>query len=265
MNAEDRRKYILEKLNVQESISISDICGELSMSLPTVRNDFDVLEKSGKIIRTFGGAILNRQNLGTETHDSTPKLMTYTNRTSRFHENKVKIGNLASTLVSDFDIVFLDAGTTVFEILDGIISRKIEKLVVLTNSIYVGTYLMNVPDIIHYVMGGSINSFSMATIGYKTIDEIKQNHVNKVFLGADGLAADGFTVQDINEAMIKRAMIDIAAEKYLLVDSSKIKNPTFIEVAKFDVLNAVITENGIFHINKDNMEESIAAINRQKV
>ena len=167
-------------------------------------------------------------------------------------------------MVSDCDIIFLDAGTTVFQILDGIVAKKTEKLVVLTNSLNVCTYLMTVQNIVHNLMGGSVRPVSMATVGFRTIDEIKRCRVNKAFLGADGMNAEGFTVQDINEAMTKQAMMEIAAEKYLLADSSKISNPTFIEVAKFEALDAVITENGIFRIDRENIKDSIARVNSQK-
>jgi len=262
MNALDRRSFIIDKLNIYKNISIKDICNELSVSLPTIRNDLDILEQSGHIIRTFGGAILNEQsNRNNEQNNSLE--LPYGIRTSQNYENKVKIGGIAAELIKDSDIIFLDAGTTVFQILDGIIAKKIKKLVVLTNSLHVCMYLMNIPDIIHYLVGGSIKSTSMATIGFRTIDEIKRNRVNKVFLGADGLNSDGFMVQDINEAKTKQAMMEIAAVKYLLADSSKINNPTFIEVAKFEELDAVVTENGIFGIDKENIEESINAINSQ--
>ena len=264
MNAENRRKHILDKLSLLGTVSAKDLCGELSVTLQTIHNDFDALEKSEKIIRTFGGAILNEQGIKDAVQGGIIHNGTYANRISRFLENKIKIGSFAASLITDFDTVFLDAGTTVFQVLDGIVSKKTERLVVLTNSIYVSTYLMNIPDVVHYLMGGTVKSSSMATVGFKTIEEIKRNRVNKVFLGADGMGNDGFTVQDINESMTKLAMIDIAAEKYLLVDTSKISSPTFVEVAKFGVLDAVITENGIFYIDKNNIEKSVEAINNQK-
>jgi DeoR family glycerol-3-phosphate regulon repressor len=265
MNALDRRRFIIDKLNIYKNISIKDICNELSVSLPTIRNDFDILEQSGHIIRTFGGAILNEKNNKNNAQNNiSDSLIPYEIRTSQNHEKKVRIGSIAAGLIKDSDIIFLDAGTTVFQILDGIAARKIEKLVVLTNSLQVCTYLMNMPNIIHYLIGGSVHSTSMATIGFRTIDEIKRNRVNKVFLGADGMNSDGFTVQDINESKTKQAMMEIAAVKYLLADSSKINNPTFIEVAKFEELDAVITENGIFNIDNENIENSINAINRQE-
>ena len=270
MNAGDRRKFILEKLNIERSISVKDICGELSVSFPTIRNDLEVLEQSGHIIRTFGGAILNEQgNQGNknDAHENDSNVIPYGFRISRHHDNKVRIGHIAASLVSDCDIIFLDAGTTVFQILDGIVAKKTEKLVVLTNSLNVCTYLMTMQNIVHNLMGGSVRPVSMATVGFRTIDEIKRCRVNKAFLGADGMNAEGFTVQDINEAMTKQAMMEIAAEKYLLADSSKINNPTFIEVAKFESLDAVITENGIFRIDRENREnivDSIARINSQK-
>ena len=220
------------------------------MSLPTVRNDLNVLEKSGKIIRTFGGAILNEKG---DDNGYGRSVLPFSSRLSRNYNSKVEIGKLAASLVSPFDVIFLDAGTTVFQILKEISS--IDHLVVLTNSINICTCLMEIPRVSHYLIGGSVKPASMATIGQRTIDEIRRNKVNKVFLGCDGLSDNGFTVQDINEAMTKLAMIDIATKRYLLVDTSKINRSTFVDVAGLDVLDAIITEKGIYYINKRYGEE----------
>lgn len=250
MNSATRRKYILDKLNTERSISIKDICNELTVSLPTIRNDLDILERNGDIIRTFGGAILNEQ----KPRNDSPQSVSYSTRIAHNLESKIKIGKYAASLVNPFDSLFLDAGTTVYQILDDI--KDIDHLVVLTNSINVCTYLMEIPRIVHYLMGGSVKPSSMATVGIKTIEDIRRNKVNKVFLGADGMSADAFTVQDVNEAMTKLAMMEIAAKKYLMVDSSKFNNATFVEVAKFDMLDAIITEKGIRYIKPQKDENA---------
>jgi len=237
----------MAKLHAHNTVYVKELQEELSASLPTIRSDLNALEQSGLAIRTFGGAILNEQKQRQKRKVSE---LSYSVRISQNQESKTKIGKFAASLISNYDAVFLDAGTTVFHALEEIVQRDIMQLIILTNSIYICTYLADYPHIGHILMGGSVKPISMATIGFKTIEDIKRNKVNKVFLGADGLSEDGFTVQDINEAMTKLAMIDIAAEKYLLVDSSKINNPTFTEVAKFGALDAIITEKGIIRVNK---------------
>jgi len=253
MNVNGRRKHIIDKLHLYGAVNVNELQNELLVSLPTIRSDLNELERSGVIIRTFGGAILNEQKQNqNQNQDYNHKVaeLSYSARIPRNQESKTKIGKIAVELISNYDSVFLDAGTTVFHLLEEIVQRNIMQLVILTNSIYMCTYLTDYPHVGHILMGGSVKPVSMATIGFKTIEEIKRNKVNKVFLGADGLSEDGFTVQDINEAMTKLAMIDIAVEKYLLVDSSKINNPTFAEVAKYDVLDAIITEKGMIYIKK---------------
>lgn len=257
MDAATRRKHIVERLISQKTISVKDIRDEFSVSLPTVRNDLDFLEQSGVVIRTFGGAILNTQ--AEDEHKNGHDALWYSARITRNRGSKEKIGKLAAELVSPLDVIFLDAGTTVYQMLKEI--ESVDNLAVLTNSIHVCTHLMDVSRITHYLMGGAVKPISFATIGLETVKNIKENKVNKVFLGADGLSNDYFTVQDVNEAITKQAMMDIATEKYLLVDTSKINKPTFVDVAKFTTLDAIITENGIYDIKGRDVETLSSILN----
>jgi len=231
MFAEERQYLIAERVKRNGKVLVSDLSSELGVSLPTIRRDLDELERKSIIKKIHGGAIATTEELP------------FSERNIKNHREKVKIAETASGLVCDNDIIFLDAGTTVFQMVSFIKDRS--NTVVLTNSIKTAVALLNYPNIVTNLIGGAIKPVSYATVGAEAIANIKRYKVNKLFLGADGVGDDNFTVQDINEAYTKQAMLEIASERYLLVDSSKIGKPTFVEVGKLKGLTKVITENDV--------------------
>jgi len=231
MLADERLQAILYKINKEGAVFVGALSTEFGVSMPTIRRDIDELEKRRSLKKIHGGATLFTEELP------------FGERNIRNHKEKAIIAETAARLIEENDTIFLDAGTTVYQMINYI--KDIKNLVVLTNSLKTATSLMNYPNIVTILIGGSVKPSSYATVGIEAINNIKRYKVKKLFIGADGLDDVCFTVQDINEALTKKAMIEISAEKYLLVDSSKLGNPTFVEVTGLDQLDAVITEKGI--------------------
>ena len=55
MNAKDRLLEIGSVLS-ERPVSVEELAGRYGVSLSTIRRDLEVLEKSGQILRTYGGA-----------------------------------------------------------------------------------------------------------------------------------------------------------------------------------------------------------------
>jgi DeoR family transcriptional regulator, fructose operon transcriptional repressor len=228
MLAEERQEIIIDLVNKKGTVMVTDLGRELNVSLPTIRRDLEELAKKGQIKKIHGGAM------------TLTKELSFGERKVQNIKEKIRIAEIASRFVNDSDVIFLDAGTTVFQMVNFL--RKRNNLVILTNSIETSLSLIGLPNIVCNLIGGSIKPVSYATVGVEAIQNIKRYKVNKLFMGADGVADHTFTVQDINEALTKRAMMEIACERYLLIDSSKIGKPTFVEVGKLDELTKIITE-----------------------
>ena len=75
------------------------------------------------------------------------------------------------------------------------------------------------------------------------MDFIQTLRVDKTFLGADAIHADG-SIGNVNieEVAIKRSMIKAASSVILLVDSSKFFVKGFAEVGTLADVNMVITD-----------------------
>ena len=59
MLAAERRNMILEKLQDEKKVVVSELSGLFDVSEETIRRDLDKLDKEGLAVKSYGGAILN--------------------------------------------------------------------------------------------------------------------------------------------------------------------------------------------------------------
>ena len=65
MLAVERRNLILEKLQNERKVVVSELSALFDVSEETIRRDLDKLDREGLAIKSYGGAVLN-ENTGVE-------------------------------------------------------------------------------------------------------------------------------------------------------------------------------------------------------
>ncbi|MFR9233064.1 MAG: DeoR family transcriptional regulator [Eisenbergiella massiliensis] len=58
MLAVERRNLILEKLQEDKKVIVSELSQEFQVSEETIRRDLDKLDKDGLAVKSYGGAVL---------------------------------------------------------------------------------------------------------------------------------------------------------------------------------------------------------------
>lgn len=105
ISVDDRRKKILELLAVKGKIRVSELSRQFGISDVTIRLDLGELEKAGLLERVHGGAV------------STSKAyfnMDFSERISRFEEEKRNIARTAAAMVKVNDTLIINSGTTTY-------------------------------------------------------------------------------------------------------------------------------------------------------
>ncbi|HHV25911.1 DeoR/GlpR transcriptional regulator [Anaerosalibacter bizertensis] len=232
MFAEERRMKIIEMIKKGESVKVSELTKRFNVSESTIRRDLVELERSGKILRTHGGAVSKSIN----------KLeATFLEKQDKYAEEKDRIGRIAASQIEDGDTIIIDSGTTTYYISKYL---KAKDITIITNSIVLTYELANREDIEVINTGGTIRINTKAQVGPITERTIKQFRVNKTFLGANGLSIKyGVTTPTLDEAVIKQAMIDATSQVYLLVDESKFSQVYSSVICSLDELDYIITNN----------------------
>ena len=108
MIVEERLSLIREILKKEETVSNARLLEKLDISESTLRRDLDYLQEKGEIRRVHGGATLNK--LLEETNFKF-------NETTNIKSKRI-IGKKASKLIEDGSHVFLDAGTTIYSLIE---------------------------------------------------------------------------------------------------------------------------------------------------
>jgi len=211
MLAELRMEAILAELEGKQAVSVAQLCQMTGASEATIRRDLNELARRGKLNKVHGGALPIREEFRMEAPNMDVKRQLHT-------PEKMRIARYAAGLITNDDVVYLDAGSTVMHMVEHI---QAPNAVFVTNSVECAQLLPR-RGLRTYVLGGVIKPGTLAIIGCEALEGLKKYNFTKTFLGTNGIAAaPGFTTPDPEEAMVKAAAAAHARESWVLADSSK--------------------------------------------
>ncbi|MCG7330431.1 DeoR/GlpR family DNA-binding transcription regulator [Streptococcus cristatus] len=213
-----RKQLILEKVMKDKFVSLEYLVKALETSESTVRRDLDELESERKLRRVHGGAeslhFLQEEESNQE-------------KSIKNIQEKTRIAQKAASLIQEYDVIFIDAGTTNELLVNELHDPSVT---VVTNSIHHATKLVerNIPTVI---IGGVVKRSTDASIGGVALNQIGQLNFDKAFIGMNGIDDGFFTTPDMEEGAVKRAILENAKRTYVLADASKLGNTSFAKVA----------------------------------
>jgi len=235
MEHELRKRYILNYLNKNESISIQDIVGNFDISEITARRDLNELESKGFLFRVHGGAIKSKMTGG---------LFDFNNKAIQFRDQKIEICRYAAGFIEEGDTIYMDCGTTVYFLARFL--KKIQNLRVITNSLPVISELLPFPRIKVYLIGGELDNSRKALYGPMTENLLNRYKADKAFIGAGGASiAHGLSSVDEKEASITIKMAESAKQVFLLCDSSKLEKDSYFTYSSLSLVTYLITNNSV--------------------
>ena len=91
-------------------------------------------------------------------------------------------------------------------------------------------------------VGGSLYEPGLSFVGPLAESFLEGLHVDKVFLGVNGVSLRGVSVNNAQEAGIKRKMIEAADQVIVLADASKVGVDSFVTVAPLKRIHTLITD-----------------------
>ncbi len=246
----ERLEQITRYVNEKGFVSISELLKLFHVSKPTIMRDLLKLEEKYLIVRTYGGASSVRKGTTFEPRHSVKE--------GNAIDKKTKIALLAKKLIHPGETIVLDTGSTTLMLAKQLLHVK--NITVITNDIKIAMTLSENEDIELVVLGGQKRKGVYSLVGPFTENVLQNLNVDKVFLGADAVDIDkGITNSNIDEINIKRMMIMNAKEKILLADSSKFNTIAFSKIASIDVLDTIVTDNGV------NEKDILKALSEKKV
>lgn len=232
MLALERRNKIIEMLEDQKKVVVSDLSREFKVSEETIRRDLDKLDHDGIAVKSYGGAVFN---------DNNSIDMPFNIRKKRNVFGKQKIATIVAGLINDGDHIILDASTTAVFIAKAIKNKH--NLTVLTNSIEIIIELSDVVDWNIISSGGSLKEGYLALVGPQTVENLSAFNVEKAFFSCKGVSAEkGITEGNEQFAQTKQVMMRSSEHRILTVDSSKFDRVAFSKVCDIKDIDTVVTD-----------------------
>lgn len=210
MLTSQRKKLILTRLAHDGQVVAKALSGELGTSEDTIRRDLRELALEGKLQRVHGGAL-----------PASPAVATLAVRRAVSLDDKAALGRAGAALVQPGQVVILDGGTTTTEL-----ARCLPldlHVTVVTHSPGIAVELAEHPHVEVILLGGRLFKHSMVTVGASTIKAASQIRADLYFMGATGVhSSAGVSTGDFEEASVKRALHECAADTVVMASSEKL-------------------------------------------
>lgn len=229
----ERRDRILGYLAERSLLAVKDAVRLLDVGELTVRRDFNALAAEGLAERIRGGIRLERQ----------ADMQPFGLREVSHGPAKTAIGRRAAGLLQDGDTVFIDGGTTTYQVADFLPNCRLR---VITNSLRLAARLESrlhvLPKLELFVTGGLLHPNSGLLVGPGARQSLEQYHADWAFLSAGGVNAQG--IFNTNEPVVdsERVMIAQAEKVVVMADHSKIGRHAMCHVCKLDAIDMILTD-----------------------
>jgi DeoR/GlpR family transcriptional regulator of sugar metabolism len=231
MLAGQRQSEILSRMEGSGGARVSALAQALCVTQETIRRDMQKLERQRKLIRIHGGAIPIRE----EQRD-----LPFDVRKTANLEAKRALAARALQEIGEGDVVALDASSTAYELARALPDMP---LTVVTNSVSVSVTLMTCSHIRVVSTGGILEVGSRSYVGSLAEAALQRLNVNKLFLSSKGIdPRRGLSETTDEQARVKRRMMDVSEQVFLLADHSKFGVRSAVFFADTLEANVVITD-----------------------
>jgi DeoR/GlpR family transcriptional regulator of sugar metabolism len=232
MLKEERQQAIIELMRRNGKVLVADLIAHLNVSEDTIRRDLNELAEVGILQRVHGGALPRAPSLP------------YDQRVRETDAAKRAMAETVARLIHDGQVVLMDSGSTILEVVAHLPTTL--RATIVTNSLPVAAALAHHPEVEVHVLGGRLKKDAQAMIGVPVVDALRQFRADLCLLGVCSLHPDiGITMLDIEEAYIKRAMIEQAAEVVAVADATKLGTAAPYVIAPLSSLTYLITDSSI--------------------
>lgn len=240
MLKEERHQYIIDRINKDSRIYVTDLSEELRVSDDTLRRDLVELERLGLLTKVHGGAIA-KSGISLQFAE-------------RLNTGTVIKQQMAAKLVplfSEGDVILIDGGTSNLEVARQIPRDK--RFTVYTNCLPIANELSAFPLVDLILLGGKVFPSSQVTVGLSVFQMLQSVYPDWVIIGVSDIHPQkGLTTSDREEAIIKRSMIQQGGKRVVIADGYKLGTARSFHVASLGEMDYIVTEDSKVEYIREN-------------
>ncbi len=245
MFAAERQAMIVEMIRQNGSVQVDALARELGVSSMTIRRDLVKLKEEDKIERCHGGAVAKHET-------------DYADKQISHQGVKKRLARVCASLVSEGDTVFLDAGTTTYEIAKLI--KEVRGILVVTNDLEIAQLLKS-SEAELFICGGSIQKSTGSTFGRYATQMLADFKFDVGFFGAACINKEFEVTTPTYEKMWLKRNTPMQCERsYLVVDQSKFGRQALTKINHLGDYTGVVTDKEFDGKERERLKEQNAVI-----
>ncbi|WP_027588107.1 DeoR/GlpR family DNA-binding transcription regulator [Acidipropionibacterium thoenii] len=227
-----RQLAIAETVIRNGSVSVEELVTLTGVSAMTIYRDLTVLEDSGVLTHHRGQVVAVASGL----HEADADF-----RLEQSSAEKQQVAAEASTLVTSGCSLMLDDSTSGVWLLRSL--ADISNVTVVTNSLLVANEVTSCRGAKLMVTGGEYQAWAHSLMGPAAVRAIRSMHADLCFVSASGIFEMGcyHPYQEVVE--VKRAMLDAAETKVLLLDHTKFNRRALFKFADLQEFDHVVVDS----------------------
>lgn len=245
--SEERENIILDLLQQNGRITVSELSEVLGISASTTRLQLQKMHDKGLLLRTHGGAVKVDYPQGfNQKQSSFEDVVNF--------DKKMQIAIAAADTVEDGDFIAISSGSTALLFATQLVNKK--NLTVVTDSILVANELLFKSNTKLYVCGGQIRQRNGACFGPTAEHFLNTLKVDKSYSGSDSINVElGLTSLDI-DPRTEEALCRCGRECYILADSTKFQVKSFIEkTIGIDEIDYIVSDSSLEKVYINRLRE----------
>lgn len=231
MLKKERHQYIIERINKDNRIYVTDLSRELAISDDTLRRDLVELENLGMLTKVHGGAIA-KSGISLQFNE-------------RLNTSTLIKQQMAAKLVPLFnegDVILIDGGTTNLEVVRQL--PKDKHFTIYTNCLPIANELADFPLVELTILGGKFFASSQVTVGIPVFQMLQTVYPDWVIVGVSDLHPQkGLTTSNSEEAILKRTMLLQGRKRVVIASAEKLDTARNYHIASLAEIDYIITED----------------------
>jgi DeoR/GlpR family transcriptional regulator of sugar metabolism len=228
----ERQLAIAEAVIKHGTISVERLAAMTGVSLMTVYRDLSQLEDKGVLQRHRGKVVA----VASAMQEADAEF-----RLEQQAHLKNEIAAVAAEMIPSGSSLMMDDSTSGIWLLRALPESL--PLTVVTNSLLVANEVSDRNSIKLVLAGGIYEPWARSLMGPTVTDYIRSMHADISVVSASGISGLGCFHPYQDNVAVKRAMLDSAERKLMLLDHSKLSRQALFQFATLDEFDAVIVDS----------------------
>jgi DeoR/GlpR family transcriptional regulator of sugar metabolism len=242
----ERQEQIVNLVNEQGRLTVSQLCQIFSVSEATIRRDLITLAERRLIQRVHGGAIRVSKVATSESP--------IVQRQLEHMEEKTRIGKATSQLIHTGETLLLLGGSTGLAVARELAHHH--ELTIVTDSLLVASELLQQGKHKVILAGGFIDPDEQAVRGTLSRLILQRIHVDKVIIGVKAISVSrGISAETAEEAELFQTCMACADQIIVVTDSSKFQHSALAKVVSIQEIHTIVTDHNLGQENVQAIQE----------